>query len=84
MSSHSYEDKCPNCQSNKYNICQETRPIDYSNSECVSCGFYVVARSGFMSLEDLNEQRNHFDYKPLKELPKQDKSIFDYVPQLKE
>ena len=32
----------------------------------------------------MNESRNNFDEKPLKELPKQDKSLFDYVPQLKE
>ena len=57
MSSHSYETKCPNC-SKEMNSCQENRPIDYITSECIHCGFYLVARSGFMSLEDLNESYN--------------------------
>ena len=83
MSSHSYGTECPNCQK-EMNSCTENKPIDYTTSECVNCGFYVVARSGFMSLDDINESRSQFDYKPLKELPKQDKSLFDYVPQLKE
>ena len=83
MSSHSYETECPNC-SKEMNSCQESKPINYITSDCANCGFYVVARSGFMSLEDVNEQRSHFDEKPLKELPKQDKSLFDFVPQLKE
>ena len=83
MSSHSYGTKCPSCQK-EMNSCQENRPIDYITSECIHCGFYLVARSGFMSLEDVNEQRSHFEEEPLKELPKQDKSLFDYVPELKE
>ena len=83
MSSHSYETECPNC-SKEMTSCQESEPIDYTTSECVNCGFYVVARSGFMSLADLNEARGHFDEKPLKELPKQDKSLFNFVPELYE
>ena len=83
MSSHSYETECPNC-SKAMNTCQEYRPIEYSTSDCIHCGFYVVARSGFMSLKDLNENRSHFDEKPLKELPKKDKSLFDYVPELEQ
>ena len=83
MSSHSYETECPNC-SKEMPSCQESKPIDYTTSECVNCGFYVVARSGFMSLADLNEARGHFDEKPLKELPKQDKSLFNFVPELYE
>ena len=83
MSSHSYETECPNC-SKEMTSCQESKPIDYITSECVNCGFYVVARSGFMSLEDLNEARGHFDEQPIKELPKQDKSLFDSIPELYE
>ena len=83
MSSHSYETECPNC-SKAMNTCQENRPVEYSTSDWIHCGFYVVARSGFMSLEDLNENRSHFEEKPLKELPKQDRSLFDYVPELKQ
>ena len=52
------------------------KPIDLTIHTCYKCGFYIRNEVCFMTLDELNEDRlNVLEIdKPLKELPKQNKS----------
>ena len=69
MGTHSYSEECPKCQSNM-NCWNETRSFNVGG-ECLECGFSYYTKTEVMSLEEVNEQREGFDLKPLKVLKKQ-------------
>lgn len=72
MSSHSYDDTCPNCHK-EINVCHDTRPLDTISHTCMHCGLVSFNKFEYMELEELNDWREDFDMKLLKKLPKQDK-----------
>jgi len=74
MSSNSYGDTCPNCQK-EMDICQESRPIDYTTGQCPHCGFYYFTKTGQMDLVELNVLRDDLELKPLKKLPAIDEEL---------
>jgi hypothetical protein len=68
MSSHSYDNPCPNCEKDA-NVYSENRPFEQIDITCLHCGFYTTTKIGYMNLEDLNEMRED-NHEPLTELPK--------------
>jgi hypothetical protein len=70
MSSHSYDDTCPNCH--KFlEVCHDTRPLDTISHTCVHCGLISFTKFEYMDLEELNGWREDFELELLKELPEQ-------------
>jgi len=72
MSGFSGSTICPNCGAS----CDEYtdwKPFNYTSIKCLECGFMVNPVIEYMSLEELNiERENYDDLKPLKKLPKQE------------
>ena len=65
MSSHGYQDSCPNCSNSLADFVRDSSPVDHITMECLECGFYSVIRVGIMPLDDVNELRLQRDLKPL-------------------
>lgn len=70
MGSHSYSEECPKCHE-QMNCWNETRNPNVGG-ECLECGFTYYTKEDRMTLEEVNEQREGADLKPLKVLKKQD------------
>ena len=66
---------CEDCHI--YMEANEYIPQDGCVSECLSCGFQVVAVAGFMSLDLLNEYRDNYNCKYY-----YDKDDEEYLPEL--
>jgi len=76
MSTMSDSAPCPNC-GNDANRCSESRPFDYTTMFCMYCGFYSEIKTGYVSLEELNDRRvDDFEMEKLTKLPKQNP---DYI-----
>ena len=74
MSSHGYVDECPNCGSGQADYCNENKPFTFTTISCLECGFYTIPKSGQMSLEDINIEREDRELNPLasrKDVPKE-------------
>ena len=69
MGTHSYSEKCPKC-GEQMNCWSNTRE-PHQGGECLECGFTYYTKEEIMSLEEVNEQREGSEMKPLKELKKQ-------------
>ena len=69
MASHGYVDECPNCGNEDADYCNESRPFTFTTITCSACGFYSIPKSGQMSLEDVNEERENRELEPLESLP---------------
>lgn len=70
MSGNSMSNTCPNC-GKEMSTYQDYKPHDYVSGECLHCGFSYWTIAEYMSLEDLNDQRQENGMRPLKKQPKQ-------------
>ena len=65
---------CPNCgkEADAYN---DYKPFDHTDLWCYHCGFTSFSTIGYMSLEEINENRVENNLRKLKKLPKQDYTL---------
>jgi len=77
MSGHSYQESCPNC-GGYLDAYVDNKPFEQNSGECLTCGFTYWTKASFSDLEELNEWRIENELKPLKKLPKQDRTLLDY------
>lgn len=69
MSSHSYSQDCPICQSkDSLMICSNNRPYPSDSGECITCGFTYWTEKGYMDLDEVNEMREDRGLVPLDKL----------------
>ena len=54
------------------NVNSDHKPFDTVGGECLECGFHFWTETAYMSLDELNENREVNDLEPLAELPKQE------------
>jgi Zn ribbon nucleic-acid-binding protein len=76
MSGSSFNTQCPNCKKEMESY-TDWKPIDLISHDCYECGFSIYPRIYYMSLDEINEGRLNQELKPLKKLPKQNKSCLD-------
>ncbi|NQU84074.1 MAG: hypothetical protein HQ536_05185 [Parcubacteria group bacterium] len=79
MSDHSYTSTCPVCGNEEMQTWSTNKPFEAINCDCLDCGFYshtVVDRS---TLDEINEQREDAELKPItkKEYNKYKKKDFN-------
>jgi len=71
MSGCSSSTDCPNC-SKEANLYQDWKPFDYFYISCPYCGLQINPLVTYMTLEELNEERQDcYNMEPLTELPDQ-------------
>lgn len=57
MSGSSFDATCPNCR-DTVNAYSDWKPYDYTSiGPCLNCGFYTVVKEKYLSLSDLNYER---------------------------
>ena len=73
MSGNSYNTECPYCHS-EMETYSDWKPFEFTEHQCLECGWYTTTMEGRSSLEEVNENRYEIDEdsKPLKELKKID------------
>ncbi|MEK6881698.1 MAG: hypothetical protein AABY22_18910 [Nanoarchaeota archaeon] len=60
MSGVSEQSTCPICQ-NQMDVYVDWKPLDYSISECIYCGFYLEPKVGQMTLKEVNNMRAEYN-----------------------
>jgi len=78
MSGHSYQEICPNCGEASLDCYTDNNPFEQISGECLNCGFNYWTKVDFYDQKELNEWRIENELKPLKKLPKQDRTLLDY------
>jgi len=76
MSGTSYDDVCPRC-GGTISCYSDRKPYDQVMGFCLDCGFRYSTITDIASLEEVNEQREDFEMKPLKRLRKPTREWLD-------
>ena len=83
MGTHTRDMDCPNCNNTAMETV-DTKPFTKIYISCNECGFYMFPTIGFLTLDELNGQRNEVNdslddgdmkLEELAELPTQDVSL---------
>jgi hypothetical protein len=74
MSGHASTTKCPNC-GKEADLYTDYKPFNYSTINCYECGLFICPGVDYLNLDELNKERKSLGLKPLKRLPKQNKSL---------
>ena len=56
MSGVSYDKECPNC-GGTLDCYSDYKPFDHGSGQCLDCGFYYFTKTGQLTLEELNNER---------------------------
>jgi peptide subunit release factor 1 (eRF1) len=75
MSGFSSGCTCPNC-GEEADIYQDTKPFDYVNIQCLHCGLQISPEITYLTLEELNSNREDLDLELLEVLPTQEKDLW--------
>jgi len=64
MSGHSYGTACPNCNS-EMDVLEDSKPFPITCCNCYNCGFFSTVKTGYFTLDELNDMRIELELKPL-------------------
>jgi len=70
MGIHTDIGECPNC-GKEMEVGMSNKPFDAVWGFCLNCGFTYETITKYLSLEDLNKERDDVNLDALKKLPKQ-------------
>ena len=76
MSGTSYDNTCPRC-GGLMSCYSDWKPYDQVYGLCLDCGFRYSTVQDIAPLEEVNEQRQRLDMRPLKRLRKPTKEWLD-------
>lgn len=71
MSGFSGDDVCIKCNGNMM-VYSDYKPHAYVSGECLDCGFAYYTNDEQLTLQEVNELREHQELEPLKELKEQE------------
>jgi len=75
MSSNFYFCACPNC-GKEMEVNEENRPYKRVYNSCLHCGFYSMPQTDFLTLEEVNSQREDMELDKIDKLIERNIELF--------